>query len=76
MVELGGTTATGLAVPDDIVKELGPSKRPAVRVTIVDHTYRTTVASMGGRFLVPLSAENPPRGRRQRGRRGRRGHGA
>jgi len=29
-----------------------------VRVTIGRHTYRTTVASRGGRFLVPLSAEN------------------
>ncbi len=58
MVELGGKTATGLAVPDDIVAALGTSKRPAVRVTIGAHTYRTTVASMGGRFLVPLSADN------------------
>jgi len=29
-----------------------------VRITIRGHTYRTTVASRGGRFLVPLSAEN------------------
>jgi uncharacterized protein YdeI (YjbR/CyaY-like superfamily) len=27
-------------------------------VTIGGHTYRTTVARMGGRFLIPLSAEN------------------
>jgi uncharacterized protein YdeI (YjbR/CyaY-like superfamily) len=27
-------------------------------VAIGGHTYRTTVARMGGRFLVPLSAEN------------------
>ncbi|MGH9059353.1 MAG: YdeI/OmpD-associated family protein, partial [Acidimicrobiales bacterium] len=33
-------------------------KRPAVSITIGKHTYRTTVASMGGRFVVPLSAEN------------------
>ncbi len=58
VVELGGKTATGLAVPDDIVAALGPSKRPAVRVTVGAHTYRTTVASMGGRFLVPLNADN------------------
>jgi len=58
VVELGGKTATGLAVPDDILAALGPSKRPAVRVTVGAHTYRTTVASMGGRFLVPLNADN------------------
>ena len=58
VVELGGKTATGLQVPDDVVTELGGGKRPAVVVTIAGHSYRTTVASMGGRFLVPLSAEN------------------
>jgi hypothetical protein len=57
-VELGGKTATGLQVPDDIVSTLGPGRRPAVRVTIASYTYRTTVASMGGRYLVPLSAEH------------------
>jgi Bacteriocin-protection, YdeI or OmpD-Associated/Domain of unknown function (DUF1905) len=57
-VELGGKTATGLAVPDDVVAALNAGKRPAVRVTIGPHTYRTTVAPMGGRFLVPLSREN------------------
>jgi uncharacterized protein YdeI (YjbR/CyaY-like superfamily) len=29
-----------------------------VTVTVGGHRYRTTVARMGGRFLVPLSAEN------------------
>lgn len=57
-VELGGKTATGLQVPDDVVAALGSGRRPAVRVTVGGHTYRTTVASMGGHFLVPLSAEN------------------
>lgn len=57
-IELGGRTATGFAVPDDVVTALAPGKRPAVRVTVGEHTYRTTVASMRGRFLVPLSAEN------------------
>jgi hypothetical protein len=57
-VELGGKTATGLQVPDDIVSALGAGKRPAVRVSISDYTYRTTVASMGGRYLVPLSADH------------------
>jgi hypothetical protein len=57
-VELGGKTATGLHVPDDVVAGLGGGLRPAVAVTIGPHTYRTTVASMGGRFMIPLSAEN------------------
>ena len=57
-VELGGKTATGIEVPDDIVFALGSGRRPAVTITIGGHSYRTTVAVMGGRFLVPLSAEN------------------
>jgi hypothetical protein len=57
-VELGGKTATGLPVPDDVVAALGSGKRPAVLVTVGGHTYRTTVAPMGGRFFVPLNADN------------------
>jgi len=41
------------------VAGLGSSKRPAVHVTINGYTYRGTVASMGGRFMLPVSAENP-----------------
>jgi bacteriocin resistance YdeI/OmpD-like protein/uncharacterized protein DUF1905 len=58
VVELGGKTATGIEVPADVVTALGSSRRPSVRITVGAHTYRTTVASMHGRFMVPLSAEN------------------
>jgi hypothetical protein len=57
-VELGGKTATGFEVPADVVARLGSGKRPAVRVTVGAHTYRSTIAVMGGRFMLPLSAEN------------------
>jgi hypothetical protein len=57
-VELGGKTATGIAVPEDVVTALGSGNRPPVTVTIGGHSYRTTVARMGGRFLIPLSAQN------------------
>ena len=55
---LGGKTATGIRVPPEVVASLGPSKRPAVRVTISGYTYRSTVAVMGGDFMLPISAEN------------------
>lgn len=55
---LAGKTATGVEVPASVVASLGSSKRPAVRVTINGHTYRSTVASMGGKFMVGVSAEN------------------
>ena len=57
-VELGGKTATGLQVPDDVVEALGSGKRPPVTVTVGGYTYRTTVAPMGGAFWVPLAAEH------------------
>lgn len=57
-VELGGRTATGLQVPDDVVAALGGGRRAPVVVTVGGHSYRTTVATMAGRFLVPLSAAN------------------
>jgi hypothetical protein len=58
VLELGGRTATGMAVPPEVVEALDAGKRPAVRVTVNGHTYRSTVAPMGGRFLLPVSAEN------------------
>lgn len=57
-VELGGKTATGFQVPAKVVAGLGSGKRPPVRVTIRGYTYRSTVAPMGGRFMLPLSAEH------------------
>lgn len=53
-----GKTATGIEVPVDVLAYLGHGKRPPVRITINDHTYRSTVAVMGGRSMVGVSAEN------------------
>jgi len=52
-----GKTATGIRIPPDVVERLGSGKRPAVRVTICGHTYRSTIAPMGGAFMLPVSAE-------------------
>jgi antitoxin component of MazEF toxin-antitoxin module len=57
-VELGGRTATGMRVPPEVVEALGAGKKPPVRVTIGGHTYRSTVATRGGVYLLPISAEN------------------
>ena len=56
-LELNGKTATGICVPDEVVAALGSGKRPPVQVTLAGYTYRSTVASMGGRFMLPVSAE-------------------
>jgi hypothetical protein len=57
-IELGGKTATGFEVPDEVIEALGRGKRPPVTVTIGAHRYRSTVAVMDGRSMLPLSAEN------------------
>ncbi|ESQ86617.1 YdeI/OmpD-associated family protein [Asticcacaulis benevestitus] len=49
---------TGIIVPPEIVEALGKGKRPPVMVTINGYTYRSTIAIMGGRFMLPLSLEN------------------
>ena len=57
-IQLHGKTATGIEVPADVVDALGSGKRPAVRVTINGHTYRSTVAPYSGANMIALSAEN------------------
>ncbi len=47
---------TGIEVPPEVVEQLGGGKRPAVNVVLGTFAYRSTVAPMGGRFLIPLSA--------------------
>lgn len=47
--------ATGIVVPADVIAELGTSKKPKVVVSINDYTYRSTVAVMGGAFMIPLN---------------------
>lgn len=57
IVQLNGKTATGISVPAEIVERLGSGKRPHVLVSINGYTYRSTVAPMGGVFMLPVSAD-------------------
>jgi hypothetical protein len=52
-----GKTAAGIQVPTEVVEALGPSRKPPVRVTINGHTFRSSVASMGGVFMVGVTNE-------------------
>src|SRR5260370_17654616 len=52
-----GKTAAGIEVPAKVVAALGSSKRPPVRATIKGFTYRSTVAVMGGKFMLGVSNE-------------------
>ena len=57
-IEQGGKTATGIQVPEEVVQALGSGRRPAVTVTINGYRYRSTVAVLGGRYMVGVSAEH------------------
>lgn len=56
---LHGKSATGIEVPAEVVEALGAGKKPPVTVTIDGtYTYRSTLAVMGGKHLVGVSAEH------------------
>jgi hypothetical protein len=48
---------TGIEVPAEVVEAIGAGKRPPVVVTVNGYSYRSTVAPMGGKYLLPFSAE-------------------
>lgn len=58
VIKQAGKTATGIEVPADIVEKLGAGKKPPVCVTINGYTYRNTIAVMGGKYMVSVSAEH------------------
>jgi hypothetical protein len=57
LIEGAGKSAAGIEVPAAVVAALGQSKRPPVRVTVNGYTYRSTVAVLGGRFMLGVSNE-------------------
>ncbi|MGB3028276.1 YdeI/OmpD-associated family protein [Paradevosia shaoguanensis] len=56
LLSTGGNTA-GIEITPEALAALGGGKRPAVVVTINGFTYRTSIGSMNGKSLVPVSAE-------------------
>ena len=48
---------TGIEVPPELVEQLGAGKRPAVNVSVNGYEYRSTIATMGGRFMIAFSSD-------------------
>jgi hypothetical protein len=48
---------TGIEVPSDVIEGLGAGRKPPVLVTVNGYEYRSTVAVMGGRYLIPFSSD-------------------
>ena len=53
----GGNTA-GFVVPDEVLAALDGGRRPKVTVILGAHTWRSSIASMGGRFMLGVSLAN------------------
>jgi bifunctional DNA-binding transcriptional regulator/antitoxin component of YhaV-PrlF toxin-antitoxin module len=58
LMQAEGMNATGIVIPDAIVEALGDGKKPKVVVTINGYTYRSTVAVMGGKYMVGVAKEH------------------
>lgn len=52
-----GANTTGIEVPPAIVEELGGGGKPKVVVTLNGYTYRSSVAKVGGVYLISVSAD-------------------
>lgn len=60
-IKAAGKTAAGVVVPDELVAALGPSRHPKVRVRLGNYSFRSSIASMGGVFMLPMTAETRAR---------------
>src|SRR4051812_30255820 len=47
---------TGIVVPAEAIERLGAGRRPPVLVDVNGYQYRNTVAVMGGKYMVSISA--------------------
>jgi Bacteriocin-protection, YdeI or OmpD-Associated/Domain of unknown function (DUF1905) len=50
-----GKTAAGIEVPPEAVEALGSGRKPPVKVTINGYTYRSSVATVSGAFMIGVS---------------------
>lgn len=57
VLESTGRTTTGIAVPDEVVEALGGGGKPKVVATVNGYAFRTSIARMGDRYLLGVSAE-------------------
>ena len=46
----------GIEVPAEVIEQLGAGKKPPVVVVVNGHEYRSTVAVMGGKFMISFNA--------------------
>lgn len=55
-LRLNAKTATGIPVPETVVDGLGGGRRPQVTVAFNGHTFQTSLGTMSGQVMIPVSA--------------------
>lgn len=56
-LEATGKNTAGFEVPEEVVEQLGGGGRPKVVVRVKGYEFRTSIARMGGRYLLGVSGE-------------------
>ncbi len=51
-------TATGIQIPNEVIEGLGAGKKPPVKLTVNGYSYRSTVATVDGTFMVGFNADH------------------
>jgi hypothetical protein len=57
-IRQGDKTATGIQIPDAVIEALGAGRKPPVKLTVNGYSYRSTVATVDGAFMVGFSADH------------------
>ena len=57
-IKQSGGNATGIEIPAEVIEALGAGKVPPVKMTVDGYSYRSTVAVMGGTFMVGFSSDH------------------
>lgn len=52
----GSGGKAGIVIPEEVIQQLGAGRRPAVLVELNGYAYRSTVAVMGGKYMVGVNA--------------------
>ncbi len=55
LLQMGNNT--GIEVPPEVIEALGGGKRAAVVVDVDGYVFSSTIGAMGGRSLIPFSAD-------------------
>jgi hypothetical protein len=53
-----GKKTAGIQVPEEVIEKLEAGKRPLVRVTINNYSYRSAVAVMGGKYMISFNPDH------------------